>query len=314
MSAVLESLRIHARKRCRAIVFPEASDPRVVDAARAFAQRNLGTAILLDPPSDFQPAHRLQIVRRADLIDRCTKGLHAARKHRGMTLEQAREELHDPLLLAAVMVHLGQADAAVAGSVASTASVLRAAIRGIGVAAPGGLVSSFFLMDLGDRVVTYADCGVVPDPDAAQLAEIAVSAADNHRTLTGEPPLVAMLSFSTLGSASHPFVEKVQQATQRVRELRPDLEVEGELQFDAAFVAEVAQRKAPQSRVAGAANVFIFPNLDAGNIAYKITERLGRATALGPLIQGLAKPMMDLSRGCKVSDIVDVAVVAANMA
>jgi len=167
---------------------------------------------------------------------------------------------------------------------------------------------------LADRAITYADCGVVPDPNAEELAEIAIVSATNHQQLTGEVPKVAMLSFSTKGSAEHPRVTKVRAALEIAKQAVPDLLIDGELQFDTAVVPEIAERKAADSPVAGAANVLIFPDLDSGNIAYKITERLAGAIALGPLIQGLAKPCMDLSRGCKPTDIVDVAVIAAVLA
>ncbi|MEM8681423.1 MAG: phosphate acyltransferase, partial [Planctomycetota bacterium] len=213
MSLVLERLRQTARERQSCVVFPETSDERVLQAAQLFADQELGTALLLNPPETFEPRPGLRALRQEDVLEECATRLVELRKHRGMTVEQAREELRNPLLVAALLVRLGHAAAAVAGSVASTADVLRAALRGIGVAEEGGLVSSFFLMQLAEEVVTYADCGVVPDPDAAQLAEIAIAAADNHQRLTGESPQVAMLSFSTLGSAEHPSSEKVRQAT-----------------------------------------------------------------------------------------------------
>ena len=310
---IIEQLRQRAAAAPKRIVFPESSDPRVIEAAERLAQLGLGHPILVcDPDRDLPEGVQAIACAHGDVLEACARQMHENRKHRGLDLATARDMVaDDPLLFAFLLVKTGQADASVAGSLASTASVIRAGLYGVGTAPGQQLVSSFFLMQFPDRAVTYADCGVVPDPDVSQLAEIAVTSAASHQQLTGETPRVAMLSFSTKGSAQHPRVAKVRQATERARQLAPELAIDGELQFDAAWVADVARRKAPESPVAGRANVFIFPDLDAGNIAYKITQRLAGAQALGPLVQGLAHPCMDLSRGCSVDDIVDVAVIAS---
>lgn len=315
MATLLEKLWVQAAARPRRVLLPEAHDPRVTEAARRLARNGLAIPVFLSPPATPIPGAEIfsddpAVDQFQERVDETLVGLFA-----GKTADALAAAKADPLMRAAVLLRLGYVDASVAGSVSTTAQVLRCGIRGVGVAPGRKLVSSMFLMELQDPyhsgVFTYADCAVVPDPDPAQLAQIAVVSAATHQRLIGEKPKVALLSFSTHGSADHPRVSKVREALAIARSLSPDLEIDGELQFDAAYLPAIAARKAPDSKVAGHANVFIFPNLDAANIAYKITERIGGANAIGPILQGLAKPWMDLSRACKVEDIVNVAVIAS---
>jgi phosphate acetyltransferase len=253
----------------------------------------------------------------SELAAPCIEALFALRSGKGMTREGACAEVMKPLCLANLMVRLGYADGSVAGAVHTTADVVRTAIQIIGVQPSFKLVSSFFLMMLCEPFHTlkggliFSDCALVVDPDAGQLAEIAMAAADSAKSLLMEEPKVAMLSFSTSGSARHAAVDKVVAATHRVEALRPDLAIDGDVQLDAAIVSEIADRKIEHSHVHGHANVLVFPDLDAGNIGYKLAERIGRAKAIGPLLQGLQKPANDLSRGCSAEDIYYVIAVTA---
>ncbi len=320
---IISDIRKRAASLYRKVVLPERSDERVLKAASFLTHEKIAQVILLGNNKGIYQTAEVKGVELPDdirfidpenftHIDYFVENLYNRRKHKGITREEARSLLiENPLYFGASLVAIGAADGCVAGSIATTGEVIRAAIQVIGLRKGIDTVSSTFLMAMpAGKTFTYADCGVVPYPDKQQLADIAIESARTHQLLTGQHPKIAMLSFSTKGSAEHEKAVMVRQAVDIVKEKAGNLDIDGELQFDTAFVPEVAKRKAPNSKVAGQANVFIFPNLDAGNISYKITERLAGASATGPILQGLSRPMMDLSRGCKWQDIVNAVCVA----
>jgi phosphotransacetylase len=298
------------------VVLAEGDDPRVRRAADLLARLGVVPVLVGHDGSDLHRARldsQVECVPIADLSTGPAGDLvRETGQRRGWPEDLRNDRATMPAYLSAALVRLGLADACVAGSTAPTGEVIRAGLHMIGLRPGVATLSSSFLLLLPDgRVMAFGDCAVVPEPDTDQLADIAVSTADTFATLTGEEPVVAMLSFSTLGSAEHQTVRRVREATALARIREPQLVIDGEMQFDAAIVSSVAAQKAAESEVAGHANVFIFPDLNAGNIGYKIAQRLGGAQAFGPILQGLQAPMNDLSRGCDAADVVNVSVISA---
>jgi len=321
----LEQISERAKKDIKTIVLPESSDIRTIKAAAMVLEKSIARIVLVGKEAEIKKLAGDLDISKARIVDpetspdfeRYANALYEIRKSKGMTPEQARELVKDELYWGVMMVKMGEADGMVAGAIHSTAQTLRPALQILKTAPGTKLVSAFFVMVVPDceygsnGTFIYADSGLVENPDAEQLSEIAISSAKTFRNLIQDEPVVAMLSYSTYGSAESELTRKVVEATKLAKQKAPDLLIDGELQADAALVPSVGQFKAKGSPVAGKANVLIFPDLNCGNIAYKLTQRLAKAEAYGPITQGIAKPVNDLSRGCSAEDIVGVVAITA---
>lgn len=320
-----ETIKQRAKANKKRIVLPEGTDSRVAKAAKMILDEGIAEIILVGNKEEIlKSAGDADISKaifadplKSEKFDFYADTLYEMRKSKGLSLDQARDLLRDPVYFGTMMVKQGEADGLVSGAIHSTADTLRPALQIIKTAPNCKLVSSFFIMIVPDcqygenGLFLYSDCGLNENPDADQLSEIAISSANTMKNLLGITPKVAMLSYSTYGSAQSELTKKVVQAAILANQKAPDILIDGEMQVDAAMISSVAKSKAPGSNVAGTANILIFPDLNSGNIAYKITERLAKAEAYGPITQGLAKPVNDLSRGCKAEDIVGVVAITA---
>jgi len=322
---LITKIREKAKKNLKTIVLPEGVEERTLKAAETIKKENIAKVILLGDEDKIKEVGSNYDISRIEIInpekspkaEEYAQLLFELRKHKGMTLEKARELVKDPIWYGTLMVKNKDVDGMVAGAITSTGDLFRPAFQIIKTVPGIGVVSSAFIMIVpncefgANGIMLFADCAVNPNPDAKQLAEIAIASSKTWKSLMDEEPVVAMLSYSTKGSAQSEMVDKVIEATQIVKQLAPDLKVDGELQADAALVPKVAKTKAPESPVAGKANILIFPDLEAGNIGYKLVQRLAKAEAVGPISQGLAMPINDLSRGCSADDIVNVVAITA---
>jgi len=328
---LLERIKENARKHNKRIVLPEGLEDRTLKAADILIAENIARIIILGNPSDIEreaSKNNLKHISKALIIDPKDHDkkedyvdlMVELRKHKGLTRDEALKLIEDPLYLGTLMIKNNDADGEVAGAMNATGDVLRPAFQYVKTMPGISVVSGAFIMILKDKgfgengMLIFADCAVHPDPTDKELAEIAVATANTTRAIVGFEPRIAMLSFSTMGSASHEMVDKVVNATKIALDMDPSLRIDGEMQADTAIIESIGKKKAPGSDIAGIANVLIFPTLDAGNIAYKLVQRLAHAEAIGPVLQGLAAPINDLSRGCSVSDIVNLVAITANQA
>ena len=325
MSSFIDGLKARAKENIKTIVLAEGEEIRTIKAAAIVKAEGYAKNILLGNPEKISKMaadagvdiEGVEIIDPSEGNEEFAELFAELRKKKGVTIEQARETVKDPLYYGVMMVKTGKVDGMVAGAVNSSANVIRPSLQILKTAPNTKIVSAFFIMnvpdcDMGENgTFVFADCGLNQQPTADELSEIAISSAASFKSLVGAEPKVAMLSYSTYGSAKHDDVTKVTTATQLVKEKAPDIMVDGELQLDAAIVASVGAQKAPASPVAGKANVLVFPDLDAGNIGYKLVQRLANAEAYGPIPQGLARPVNDLSRGCSADDIVGVVAITA---
>lgn len=328
---LMEEIIGRAQANKQRIVLPEGTEERTLKAADQLLGDNVADIILIGQTAqitDLAKKFELKHIGKATIIDPLSNDckdtyanlLLELRKAKGMTREQAYKLVENPLYLGCLMIKNGDADGEIAGAENTTGDVLRPALQIIKTAPGINVVSGAFIMFTKEKqygkdgILIFADCAVTPNPTAEQLAQIAVASGHTAKALVDIDPQVAILSFSTKGSAKDPAVDKVIEATKLAQAIAPDMKIDGELQADAALVASVAQKKAPESKVAGSANVLVFPNLEVGNIAYKLVQRLGGAEAVGPVLQGMAAPVNDLSRGCSVDDIYKMVAIAANQA